>query len=134
MPSRNISVLYGTSRGASLKAAEDFVEQSRKFLSVEQIKDIAGESDVDVNCEGPISLDDFLKEPNWSPLIVVFVSSFGSGDGPMQGRKFRKRCNNWIKTFQDNPDKPKPLTGIEFALCGLGDSSYETYMKNPKGE
>ncbi|KAL7569210.1 hypothetical protein ACA910_016768 [Epithemia clementina (nom. ined.)] len=132
MPSRNLLVLYGSTRGSSLKAAEDFVSRCKEELSAERIEDLTGEGDVQVTCDGPLSLDAFLEDPNWTSNVIVFVSSFGSGDAPMKGRKFRKKCDEWIKSFQDNPDKPKPLTGIEVSLCGLGDSSYETYMNNPK--
>ena len=132
--SRPILVLYGTTRGASLKAAEYFVSQCSEELSEHRAKELTGKSDLLVKCEGPISLDDFLNEPNWAPLVVIFVSSLGSGDGPMKGRKFRKQCDAWIKAHQDMSDKSKPLQGIRFALCGLGDSSYDFYMKNPIGE
>eukprot|EP00523_Entomoneis_sp_CCMP467_P019675 CAMPEP_0168816434 /NCGR_PEP_ID=MMETSP0726-20121227/6719_1 /TAXON_ID=265536 /ORGANISM="Amphiprora sp., Strain CCMP467" /LENGTH=236 /DNA_ID=CAMNT_0008868689 /DNA_START=5 /DNA_END=715 /DNA_ORIENTATION=+ len=133
MPERKILVLYGSTRGASQKAAERFVEDCDERLSPDEIREITGSDDIDItlSCQGPIALDNFLKDPEWAPLVVIFVSSFGSGDGPRNGRKFRKKCDAWTQVFQGNPDKPKPLAGMRFALCGLGESTYQTYMKNP---
>uniref|UniRef100_A0A7S2V9B0 Flavodoxin-like domain-containing protein n=1 Tax=Entomoneis paludosa TaxID=265537 RepID=A0A7S2V9B0_9STRA len=140
MPERTILVLNGTTRGTSKKAAEKFADQCSERLSHEAIHEMTGVADIQVKCkitgegekESPtMTMDEFLKNPEWEPLVVIFVSSFGSGDGPRTGRKFRKKCDAWTLAHIGNADRPQPLAGISFALCGLGESTYDTYMKNP---
>ena len=127
MTERQVLVLYGSSRGASADAADKFVKECAHHLTTTT----DNTNDHTIHVSEPIALDDFLKDPVWAPWVVIFVSSFGSGGGPRNGRQFRRKCDAWKQAHQDNPDLPKPLEGMHFAICGLGDSSYKTYMENP---
>ena len=58
-----------------------------------------------------------------SEVLVFVVSSTGDGELPDNGLKFFK----WIRA-QDG----QILSGIRFAILGLGDSNYSTYQGGPK--
>jgi sulfite reductase alpha subunit-like flavoprotein len=101
-----------------------------------------------------IQLDDFLElnHANFTKCLVIFVSSYGVGQGkftllsflshffedvsfspfastsiaPLGAYRFRELCDNILEEGTD-----KIYAGLRYALCGLGDSSYPTYLKNP---
>lgn len=107
-----ILVLFGSQRGTSEDAADAFAKEAPSRINV-TVK-IA-------------ELDKFLESPSWRRVVVIFVSSFGHGGAPMGAEEFRKFCNRLIEDCN-----PGFLTGIHFALCGQGDSKYETFQENPK--
>jgi sulfite reductase alpha subunit-like flavoprotein len=94
-----------------------------------------------------MTLDDFLKNDDipWKRIVIILVSSFGTGGPPSGSKKFRQLCDDWINhhgihdsTSIENPmknlsekDQTMLLDGIHFSMCGYGDSFYKTYMKNP---
>jgi sulfite reductase alpha subunit-like flavoprotein len=129
----DVLVLYGSQKGHSEIAADEFVAAMSKSMSTDAIKTLTGRPGVAV-IPKLMKLDDFLKAGNcnWTRLVVIVVSSFGTGDAPEGATEFRKLADAWIATYKENPDKPKILEGVHFALLGLGDSEYETFMKNPK--
>lgn len=45
---------------------------------------------------------------------------------PLGAYRFRELCDEFL-----SEDMEKILSGLQYALCGLGDSSYTTYLKNP---
>lgn len=112
-----ILVLFGSQRGTSEDAASAFAKEASNRLNV-KVKSV--------------ELDDFLESPSWRRVVVVFVSSFGAGGAPMGAQQFRKFCDRLIQDYTDNPEKAGFLKGIHLALCGQGDSKYQTYQENPK--
>lgn len=112
-----ILVLFGSQRGTSEDAAAAFGKEASSRLNV-KVK--------------TVELDDFLESPSWRRVVVVFVSSFGQGGAPMGAQEFRKFCDRLIQEYSDNPEKTPFLKGIHLALCGQGDSKYQTYQENPK--
>jgi MioC protein len=129
----DVLVLYGSQKGHSEIAADEFIVKMSKYISSDAIERMTGRPGVSVN---PIlmKLDDFLEDNcHWTRLVVIIVSSFGTGHAPEGGTEFRKLADTWIATYKANPDKPKFLGGLHFALLGLGDSDFDkTFMKNPK--
>jgi sulfite reductase alpha subunit-like flavoprotein len=71
-------------------------------------------------------LDDFLEQAEWTRLVVIVTSSYGAGQAPLGGHRFRELCNALVKQPREGM-----LKGISFALLGLGDSKYMTYLRNP---
>ena len=112
-----VLVLYGSHSGTSEEVAQQICELLPEKLS-----------DIGVLALGPTSLDEFLEEPRWEPLVIIVVSSFGLGDAPRNAKKFRELCDQWADQKMDE----KPLVGLKFALLGLGSSLYRTYQTNPK--
>ncbi len=112
-----ILVLFGSQRGTSEDAASAFAQEAPKRLHV-KVK--------------TVEMDDFLESPSWRRVVVIFVSSFGTGGAPMGAQAFRKFCDRVITDYTDNPDKTGFLKGIHIAICGQGDSKYQTYQENPK--
>ena len=112
-----ILVLFGSQRGTSEDAAGAFAKEAPNRLNV-KVKSV--------------ELDDFLESPSWRRVVVVFVSSFGTGGAPMGAQEFRKFCDRVIQEYTDKPEKAGFLKGIHLALCGQGDSKYQTYQENPK--
>lgn len=94
-----------------------------------------------------MGLDDFLDEREgkcrWTRLVVIVASSYGAGGAPMNARKFRRMCDGWIYDYKKKEKKEngsggeegkkmvKFLDGVHFAMLGLGDKYYKTYMMNP---
>lgn len=126
--SEKILVLYGSQMGTSEKVAQSICDDLAQKLN-DDSNDQESTSPI-YEAVGPTQLDDFLQEPAWTRMVIIVVSSFGVGYAPMGARKFRKLCDYWTATLKDCPDG-KPLHGLQFALCGLGDSKFSSYMANP---
>ncbi|EED87489.1 hypothetical protein THAPSDRAFT_264925, partial [Thalassiosira pseudonana CCMP1335] len=105
-------VLYGTQTGNSEAAAEEITSSLSSQLSKLPFK----------VTPKLLTLDDFLelRHGEWTRVVVIVCSSYGVGQAPLGARKFREWC-----------DEVKFLSGVKFALCGLGDSHYTTYFRNP---
>ena len=73
--------------------------------------------------------DDFLedREAAWTRLVVIFVSTY-NGEAPKGGSRFRSLCDTLITYTGIDPTL---LSGIKYAICGLGSSSFTTYFENP---
>jgi sulfite reductase alpha subunit-like flavoprotein len=130
----DVLVLYGSQKGHSEIAADEFITKMSKNLSADAIEEMTKKRRVTVNPK-LMKLDDFLKADNcpWTRLVVIIVSSFGTGHAPAGGKEFRILADTWIADYKKNPDKPKILEGAQFALLGLGDSDFdESFMMNPK--
>lgn len=129
-----ILILYGSQGGTAEKQAETIFHHMPEKLSVDAIQSLTGNDAIEITAVPKLlSLDDFLSEEHgkWRRLAIIVVSSYGSGDAPMNARQFRKKCDGWIQDYQDNKRKPKFLKAMRFALLALGDSYYKTYLKNP---
>ena len=85
-----------------------------------------------------MQLDDFLemRRCGWTRLVVIFVSSYGVGQAPLGCYRFRDLCDAWLEDTDGGggggaDSSSRPLEGISYAMCGLGDSKYTTFFKNP---
>jgi MioC protein len=99
---KKVVILFGTESGNAEFAAEDMAEalDSR-------------------DCE-VVDMTDFEVE-DFSPeaLYLVISSTHGEGDLPSGAVPFLEAL------ARDKPD----LTGVDYAMFGLGDSSYEHYSR-----
>ena len=127
-----VLVLYASQNGNSEQAAKDIQQGlSDRFADT---------------CSSKLSLlDDFLQgnsdanddgdiAAQWTPLVIICVSSYGDGNAPFGGELFRELCDE-ILAQQTNTgsDGGQPfLKGVSFALLGLGDPQYaDHYYENP---
>mmetsp|Transcript_55299 Transcript_55299/g.134314 ORF Transcript_55299/g.134314 Transcript_55299/m.134314 type:complete len:248 (-) Transcript_55299:309-1052(-) len=108
-------VLYGSQMGNSEAAAKDFCTKAKSKLD-----------GVETICT---QLDDFLDvhHAEFTKCIVIFVSSYGVGQAPLGCHKFRTFTETLIEKNDNNL-----LDGLRYAICGLGDTQYTTFLKNPK--
>lgn len=127
-----ILVLYGSQTGNAQQAAEEFTKQCQESRGW------------NVSC---MTLDDFLevRHCRFTRYLVIFVSSYGHGGPPLGGYRFRDLCDHWLEDEEEaseatknqdtastsSPSQPKLLNGVQYALCGLGDSKYMTFFQNP---
>lgn len=98
----SIVVLYGTESGNAETVADDLVSE----LSTESIRA------VDMT-------DATLEDLTPDAFYIVVCSTHGDGDLPSSAVPFAELLDN------EKPD----LSGIRYAMFGLGDSSYETYSR-----
>lgn len=94
-----IFILFGTESGNGELAAEDLA------LS------LADNHDVEVRDLATVAVEDISTEP----LFVFICSTYGEGDLPNTALPFYTALN------QIRPD----LTGVDYAVFGLGDSFYK---------
>jgi sulfite reductase alpha subunit-like flavoprotein len=120
----HILVLYASQTGNSEQAAKD--------VCLELPSKLPG-----VTCSH-MQLDDFLelKECAWTPFVIIISSSYGVGQAPLGGYRFRDFCDSILLQTQttavdSTSDTKLMLKGLSFALLGLGDSKYTTYFQNP---
>jgi sulfite reductase alpha subunit-like flavoprotein len=89
-----------------------------------------------------MQLDDFLEleRCRWTRLVVIIASSYGVGQAPLGGYRFRDLCDAWLLERSQKAEggeadaavnRGRVLDGVRYALCGLGDSKYTTFFKNP---
>jgi len=124
-----VYVLYGSQTGNSEEYANTFAEELPKKLSSSKLQEMTGTSQsiqLEPKC---MQLDDFLElqKCDWTRLVIIFVSSYGVGQAPLGSYRFRDLCDAWKERKTPNA----LLKGVQFALCGLGDSSYTTFFQNP---
>ncbi|MFJ6302210.1 flavodoxin domain-containing protein [Pseudarthrobacter oxydans] len=98
----NIVVLYGTESGNAETVADDLAS------------DLAAESVRAVDMT-----DATLEDLTPDAFYLVICSTHGDGDLPSSAVPFAELLDN---------EKPN-LSGIRYAMFGLGDSSYETYSR-----
>ncbi|MEO0023641.1 MAG: hypothetical protein RL196_82 [Actinomycetota bacterium] len=101
--SKDTVILFGTESGNAEFAAEDMataIDRDRNVTVIDM-------TDFDMN---DFSTDTFY---------VLISSTHGEGEVPSGARPFIEALN------ADQPD----LTGVEFAVFGLGDSTYEHYSR-----
>ena len=115
-----VLVLYASQTGNSEQAALEIADQLPGKLS----------SDCLTVHSRHMQLDDFLElqECEWTQLAVIVTSSYGVGQAPLGGYRFREFCDALLR----NKDQAECLLrGLSFALLGLGDSKYTTFFRNP---
>lgn len=118
----HIYVLYGSQTGNCEEHAHNFCQDVPTKLNP-----LLSKHNIEVKTKC-LQLDDFLEleQAQWTRLIIIFVSSYGVGQAPLGSYRFRDLCDYWKENNTKNI-----LKGIQFALCGLGDSSYTTFFQNP---
>jgi sulfite reductase alpha subunit-like flavoprotein len=148
----HIYVLFASQTGNAEHAAKELASQVPTRLSPSALVQHASIAEnearqirVTASC---LQLDDFLEleQCKWSRLVVIVTSSYGVGQAPLGGYRFRDLCEAWMleraaekandaKTTKNNGELRrevgKVLEGVRYALCGLGDSKYTTYFRNP---
>lgn len=98
-----ITVLYGTESGNAETVADDLVDEfSDDFETIA----------VDMS-------DMTVEELGSDELYIVVCSTHGEGDLPASAIPFGELLD------EEKPD----LTGVQYAMFGLGDSSYENYSR-----
>ncbi len=95
----NITLLYGTETGNAEMLAEDIVSE------------LEDEHEVDCKNLSDFELGDFDPER----VYLIVCSTYGDGDLPASAQPFAKALAS------ATPD----LTGVHFAIFGLGDSEYD---------
>uniref|UniRef100_A0A7S2W3I4 Flavodoxin-like domain-containing protein n=2 Tax=Eucampia antarctica TaxID=49252 RepID=A0A7S2W3I4_9STRA len=123
--SEEILVLYGSQTGNSEYAASTLANDAPDKLS---------NSSVSVTARH-MQLDDFIEmeRVKWPRLVVIVTSSYGVGQAPLGCYEFRKMCDA-ILTRQGNGASEEInglLSGVTYAMIGLGDSKYLTFFQNP---
>jgi sulfite reductase alpha subunit-like flavoprotein len=114
-----VLVLFGSQRGKSEEAAKGLFNDMKEKLSFE-IEKLGGNIIVEPVI---LELDEWLKNPWWTRLVVIVVSSFGRGDAPANASNFRELCDKWIDLELVDPF----LDGVNFALLGLGGTYSRKY-------
>ena len=135
-----VLVLYGSQTGNSEAAAEQLSSLLPSKLSTADNRTLTS------RC---MHLDDFLEveHAQWTRLVIIICSSYGVGQAPIGARKFREVCDVILERFgyddvtttnddtnnnnNKKGDDDKMLTGVTYALLGLGDSHYTTFFRNP---
>jgi len=133
--SEEVFVLYASQMGTSEEAAQKFCDEVPTALSSKAIQELTDKKDVEITVVPTMmTLDEFLevKSAAWTRLVVIFVSSYGMGASPMGGHRFRDLCEEWKDQKEKDDKMEQVLTGLQYALCGLGNSSFRTFFENPQ--
>jgi len=107
-PTDEIVILYGSHSGNS----EFIANEAQKYLKKNRLSATA--------CD--MAKYEFRKLTNEKSVLII-ISTQGEGDPPDSSRKFYKNL------FAENAPL---LTNLQFAVCALGDSSYEHFCKTGK--
>ena len=137
-----VLVLYASQLGTSEKAAKSFAEEMTTELSPQAIQSLTDNNDESLEITvvpTVMTLDEFLEVKGgaaWTRLVIIFVSSYGMGASPQGGHRFRDLCEEWKDQHENNNTDDdngpeKILKGLNFAMCGLGNSSFRTFFENP---
>ncbi|MCH1931779.1 FMN-binding protein MioC [Shewanella sp. A25] len=100
-----IAILVGTTLGSSEYIADEMQAQ---------LTSLGHQADC--------YLDPNLDELSSYPLWIIVSSTHGAGDLPDNIQPFCKQV------MLNNPD----LSKVSFALCAIGDSSYDTFCHGPE--
>jgi len=114
-----VLVVYGSESGNAEHAAQKLVATwaAKKGTNVTV--------DPEAICGGDAAKRfDSLKDDY--DVLIVLTSSFGEGEAPSNYEKFLLMLAKGAKA--ESP----PLKGLQHAVLGFGDSSYETFMNCPR--
>lgn len=126
-----IFVLYGSQTGNSEQAAKDYCKQIKEKFTPSYFKDLDLDPvEVETSC---IQLDDFLeyRHAAFTKTMVIFVSSYGVGQAPIGSQKFRSFVEEMYAQADSGKVNKALLKGLNYGICGLGDSNFTTYLDNP---
>ena len=134
-----ILVLFASQTGNSEQAAQDIAQQIPHKLSPEGLEKLTGAAKSSCSIHKKLTarhmqLDNFLeiREAPWTRLVVIVLSSYGVGQSPLGGYRFRDLCDHLLEQQEQQKDgASKMLDGMSFCLLGLGDSMYTTFLENP---
>lgn len=98
----NIKFLYGTQSGNAEVLAKDMADVTPEVHTT-SVHDIDG---LDTDVFDGAGADD---------LFVIVISTYGEGDYPFTAEEF----------FEDLEDQSPDLSGVKYAVFGLGDTSYD---------
>ncbi len=102
-----VTILYGTETGNSEDCSEELSEE---------LKEDGIESRV-------IDMEDYdTAELPTEDFVIIITSTHGDGDPP----------ENAIEFLEYLTDERPELTGVSFAVCGLGDTSYRYFCQTGK--
>jgi len=130
----SIWVLYGSQTGNSEQAAKDFCQQIETKFTPSYFKGLDLDLDPTVKVETTcMQLDDFLEYQHaaFTKTMVIFVSSYGVGQAPLGSPMFRSFAEELLVRVENGKTSSDLLKGLDYAICGLGDSNYTTYLDNP---
>ena len=113
MDQPSLRVLYASQTGCSEAIARGICGEARA----------QGYGDAAVN---PVSDEGKGFELAAQSLAVFVVSSTGQGDPPEHSVAFMRKLRS------QNRSSPRWLSGLRFAILGLGDSNYDDFQGNPK--
>lgn len=100
-----IEILVGTTLGSAEYVADEISDQ----LS-------------DLGHQTIVHLTPDLSDLSLNSLWIVVSSTHGAGDLP----------DNIVPFYDEISLKKPDLTGVKFALCAIGDSSYDTFCQGPE--
>jgi sulfite reductase alpha subunit-like flavoprotein len=114
--SETIWILFASQTGNS--------EQAARQIASEFPTKIVGSLEPKV-----ASLDDFLEieHASWSRIVILCLSSYGVGQAPLGGYRFREVCDHVI----DQKGCDTVWKDLQYCILGLGDSRYTTFFQNP---
>mmetsp|Transcript_32124 Transcript_32124/g.49102 ORF Transcript_32124/g.49102 Transcript_32124/m.49102 type:complete len:128 (-) Transcript_32124:12-395(-) len=115
----DILVVYASQTGNCEQAAQQFCAKASERL----------EKKKNVNIVARYStMDDFIeqKKCEWPRLVVVMTSSYGVGQAPLGGYRFRAFCDALLD--ETTTTTPPMLSSLTYAMLGLGDSMYTTFF------
>ncbi|CAK0837742.1 unnamed protein product [Prorocentrum cordatum] len=111
-------LVYGSESGNARRAAQ-------KLAASWAAKGSSVKVDADAICGNDAAKKfDSLKEDY--DVLVILTSSFGEGEAPSNYDKFLLALAKGAKA--ESP----PLRGVQHAVLGFGDSSYETFQNCPR--
>jgi sulfite reductase alpha subunit-like flavoprotein len=117
-----VLVLFASQTGNSEQAALEIADQLPGKLSTDNL----------LVTSRHMQLDDFLElhQAEWTRLVVIVTSSYGVGQAPLGGYRFRSFCDALLR-LGERKKSGTMLEGLVFCLLGLGDSKYTTFFRNP---
>lgn len=114
-----VLVIQGTMSGTSEQVAK---KMHKSWSEEKDLKFTLSPEVVDGNDAG----EQFSTLSTNFDVLLVVTSSYGDGDPPDNFVKFLREL---IKASEDGS---KPLAGLQHAVMGFGDSSYETFQNCPR--
>lgn len=100
-----VDILVGTTLGSAEYVADEISDQLG-----------------DLGHETMVHLAANLTELSQDSLWLIVSSTHGAGDLP----------DNIVPFFDEIQTKKPDLNGVKFALCAIGDSSYDTFCQGPE--
>ncbi|ABV89562.1 FMN-binding protein MioC [Shewanella pealeana] len=100
-----VDILVGTTLGSAEYVADEISDQ---------LSDLGHETIVHLGAN--------LADLNQESLWLIVSSTHGAGDLP----------DNIVPFFDEIQAKTPDLSQVKFALCAIGDSSYDTFCQGPE--
>jgi sulfite reductase alpha subunit-like flavoprotein len=75
---------------------------------------------------------DFANELEHETLVILVSSTFGNGEPPNNGLKFKEFLAKKLKKINHEKSDTLPLTNLKYTVFGLGNSSYPKFCLHGK--